>query len=646
MNLRRGSAALLTLLFLTLVNLAWAEPCDAFREGRTALKVENLGTAYFTVLESALQNGAARLSGGVCVAGAGGWELRSEAVEVSGLPATPALSAADVTLVFSSWTLQAASLQTDTDTLTLNDPVFRSGTLQGRADAAVFGALRSDISLSGVAVTGKGFRVEGAMATLEGERLVFQDALATTCVCAEDALYVIRAPTASYDLTREAVRIEGGKLLIGAVQVSLPNIDVTPEKLKNLTFPVRVEYVSDNNVTGVRGTGLGIRVPAIGLGDGLKLEVGAFGFDTAYPVNVVLLAHYRDDRLAFDVGRAAKGVPADITLTEALTPAVSASFAVYNRDWRDEDFLHEGVFALQASERVTLFEPNDLALGAGGFAAASYQFLGEPVSGPRLGVYQELRFLSPPSRAGRFGVSARAELTTYPGLDRTQVGFGFRPSWAGNYGPLRVNVAWDSVWTNQASPFGVSLDRLEPRNLLVLGASVDGDLGPALHGTFSVSARYDFLGPSGGAFSDGIETLALGAVLSYRAASFELTPFFRAELAPLFNERLRGETDSFVEVGLDLDADPWSFGLTFRADPLAPKITKLEARTSFPITLNAVTVKPFLAFDFAPTLTAGQFPRVSGHGLEVTYRSCCGTLVVGYRQLENTFTTSFAVRFE
>ena len=640
MKPRRGLVALFALWSAVLGSLAWAAPCDGLRDGRITATLEGVGTAYFSVLD------APRLAGGVCVAGEGGWELRGETVRVEGVAASPSLAAENVTLSFAGWTLEGATLRADATELTLNDINFRSGTLEGRADAATFTVATSALELREVAVTGQGFRVQGATATLGGNRLVFQDALATTCVCADDALYVVRAPTASYDLTRAAVRIEGGKLRIGGVQVSLPNVEVTPEKLKNLTFPVRVEYLSDNGATGVRGTGLGIRVPAIGLGDGLELEVGAVGLDTAYPLNVVLVAHYRDDRLQFDVGRAARGVQADIVLSEALTPAVNASFAVRNRAWRDQDFLHEGVFALTAGERVTLFTPNDLVLGAGGFAAVSYQFLGVPVSAPRLGGYQELQFLSPPSRGGRFGVSARAELTTYPGLDRTQVGFGFRPSWAGSYGPLRVNLAWDGLWTNAASPFGVSLDRLEPRNLLVLSGLVDGSLTPRLHGTFSVSARYDLLRLSGGALSDGLDTVALGASLSYRADTFTLTPFFRAELAPLFNETRRGETDSFVETGLDLDADPWSFGLTFRADPLEPKITKLEARTSFPITLSAVTLKPFLAFDFAPTLTAGQFPRVSGHGLEVTYRSCCGTLVVGYRQLENAFTTSFAVRFE
>ena len=646
MGWARRLATLTALWVAVSVNVAWAAPCDVFREGRTALAVEGLGTAYFTSLETTLQNGAARLSGGVCVAGTSGFELRSETVDVMGIPDTPVLAAEQVTLNFSGWTLRSAALRADADTLELSDVIFYGGTLQGRAERAAFDVAEGGLKLGKVAVTGKGFRVQGDVATLQGDRLVFQDALATTCVCAADALYVVRAPTATYDLTREAVRVEGGQLLVGNVQIALPDVEVTPEKLRDFTFPVQVEYVSDNETTGASGTGLGIRVPAIGVGGGLGVEVGAVGLDTEYPLNVVLLAHYRDGSLAFDVGRAAKGVQADVLLTEPLTPALNLTLGVRNRDWQDAGFLHEGVLGLSGDTRLTLFTSDDLALAAGGFAAVSYQFLGVPVTAPRLGVYQELRFLSPPTAVGRFGVSTRAEVTAYPGTGRSQVGFAFRPSWVGSYGPVSVNATWDTLWTNQASPFGVSLDRLEPRNLLVLGGLVDGDLTLGLRGTFSVSARYDFLRPSGGAFSAGLETLALGASLSYRADTFTLVPFFRAELAPLFNETLRGETDSFVETGLDLDAATWSFGLTFRADPLAPKITKLEARTSFPVTLDALTLKPFIAFDFAPTLTAGQFPRVSGHGLDVTYRSCCGTLVVGYRQLGNAFTTSFAVRFE
>lgn len=647
MRQRLGIAALLTLLSVVLSSVAWAAPCDGLREGRTSLAVAGLGTAYFTVLDSTLQNGEARLSGDVCVAGEGGWELRSEALEVRGIPTTPSLAAQAVTLSFSGWTLQSASLEASADELTLKDIVFHSGTLSGRADTAVFGVAESRLELNRVSVTGKGFRVQGDTATLQGERLVFQDALATTCVCAENALYVVRAPTASYDLTREAVRIENGKLVVGGVQIALPNVDLTPEKLANLTFPVQIEYVSDNAVTGERGTGLGILVPSIGLRDGLELEVGAVGLDVDYPLSFVLLAHGRDGRLHFDVGHAAKGVQADITVTEPLTPTLTLTFGVRNRHWQDADFLHEGVLGLSAFQRVTLLEPNDLILSAGGFAAVSYQFLDAPVTAPRLGAYGGLRFLSPAGPAGRFGVSARAELTTYPGTGRTQLGLEFRPSWSGSYGPLRLNTAWDALWTNGTSPFGVSLDRLEPRSLLIVGAVIEGDLTANLYGLFSVTARYDFLRPfSGSTFSEGFETLALGASVVYQRDSFDLVPFFRAELAPVFNPSVRGRTNSFVETGLDLEAATWNFGLTFRADPVAAIVTKVEARSSFPVTLGAVTLQPFLAFDFAPTLIAGDFPRLSGHGLEVTYRNCCGTFVVGYRQLENTFTTSFAVRFE
>ena len=645
MRVRLQVAALLALSALLVSSAAWAAPCDGLTAGRTTLVVVGLGTAYFTNLESSLQSGEARLSGGVCVAGEGGWELRSESATVTGIPATPGLSAAAVTLNVSGWTLVGATLTADANELTLTDIDLRSGTLQGHADAAVYALTTGRLELAKVAVTGKGFRVQGDTATLDGERLVFQDALATTCVCAENALYVVRAPTASYDLTREAVRLEGGKLVVGSVEVALPDIELTPEKLKDLTFPVQIEYVSDNR-EGARGTGLGIRVPAIRLSDHLNAEVGVVGLDAGYPLNVVLLAHYRDNELQFDVGRAAKGVQADITLTEPLTNGLIMTFGVRNRDWADADFLHEGVLGLNAETRATLFEPNDLFLSAGGFAAVTSQTFGVPVTAPRLGVYQELRFLSPAAPVGRFGVSARAELTTYPGLGRTQVGFGFRPSWAGAYGPLRLSAAWDAVWTNSASPFGVSLDRLEARNLFILSAAVDGDLTPELHGAFSVVARYDLLPFAGDAFAERFETLSLRGNLTYHGDGFDLVPFVRAEFAPLFNDSLRIDTESFVEAGVDLNAPTWSVGLTVQVDPLNAELTKAEARTSFLIPLDAVTLEPFLAFDFAPTFSAGDFPRLSGHGLEVTYRSCCGTFVVGYRQIDNTFTTSFAVRFE
>ena len=203
----------------------------------------------------------------------------------------------------------------------MTDVTFRSGDVTGEAQASVYD-LDGVLELVEVSAQGRGFRVQGARARLQGNNLLFEDALATTCVCEDGALYVIRAPSASYDLSREAVSIREGRLEIGSVTVALDDITLSPERLADLTFPIVVEYVDDSEDLDQRGTGLGIRVPSLPVGKGVRLEFGVVGLDSKFPLNGILLLHYTDELVTFDIGKAAKGVQADVSVSEPLLPGL------------------------------------------------------------------------------------------------------------------------------------------------------------------------------------------------------------------------------------------------------------------------------------------------------------------------------------
>lgn len=638
------------LLLLSISYGAAQTACDPVAPNAITSVIPNLGTAYFNDFSTTLQDGEAELSGGVCVAGAAGWALRTEVLRVADLETTPTLEADDVTLELTGWTLRASSLRADTETVRLTDVTFRSGDVTGEAQESVYD-LDGAVELTRVSAQGKGFRVQGARARLQGDNLLFEDALATTCVCEDGALYVIRAPSASYDLSQEAISVREGRLEIGGIDIALDDVTLSPERLADLTFPVVVEYVDNSEDADRQGTGLGIRVPSLPAGEGARLEFGVVGLDSKFPLNGILLLHYADDKVDFDVGKAARGVQADVSVSEGLLPGLDATFAIRNRHWDDADFLHEGLLALDAEKTFSL-SGSRLSLGTGVFGAVSSQTFAsdfratDPTTGVRLGSYGVATARSPVTPAGRFSVAMRAEVTRYPPNNATQYGLFFRPAWSATFGPARLSAAWDLVRTNGASPFSTSLDRLESKSLLSASAVIAGEVAPDLKGSFSVRTRYDLLDSvGGGGLGERFDLLTVDGSLTWLFAELEVTPFARAELAPLLNTDLQTERESFVEGGFDVEAPNWQVGASVRLDPEVGDLSKLETRASLPVQVSTVTLQPYLALDFLPTLNAAEFPRVSGHGLEVTWRSCCGTFVAAYRNVENAFSTSFAVRF-
>jgi hypothetical protein len=123
-------------------------------------------------------------------------------------------------------------------------------------------------------------------------------------------------------------------------------------------------------------------------------------------------------------------------------------------------------------------------------------------------------------------------------------------------------------------------------------------------------------------------------------------PSFGIEFAPLMNPDLDKNFRPLIKGGFDILHPRWEAGFELNYDMALTELSKLEARGSVTIDLGEVSLEPFLALDVLPTLLENTWPRLSGHGLEVQWQSCCGTLNIGYRQLDNTFSPSFSVSLE
>lgn len=634
---RRFLACLFLWLLLGSLGLAWAAGCEPVPEGVLELAIEGVGVAYFASLSPAPEAGGLELGGGVCVAGEAGWVLHAQALVAAQLDAAPRFSAAEVELAISGWQVRAQSFAYAAGAFALEGLSFSQGTITGEAERGSYALEESELRLVAVRLRGQGFRLSGARARLVGDTVLFDEAEATTCLCSATALYLVRAPSASYDLLKGQVSFQEGELVLGGLRLALDDVTLDPESLSRLSFPISVEYT-----TGETGTGLGIRLRELPLTRALSLELGVVGLDVDYPLAGVLVAHYQDEVLSFDVGRSALGAQADVALRQPLAEGLWATFAVDNRHWAAADYLHQGVLGLEAQQRLGRLTLAERLFGA----VSSQQVTGLTRAGVRLGGLAEASYQSPATPFGRFGAVLRLSASAYPQLERTQFGAYFRPSWTFEAGALRLDAQYELQLVAGASPFTSTLDRLLPKSQLALSARLAGPVSAGLSGELAFDLGYDFRDPRpDGLLVQGVTRARFEAALSYQAGAVSVEPYARGELAPVWNAEVREQETAYLETGFNVSAKRWQVGVGARFDLLQrDPLEKVEATVTFPIELGAVTLQPFLALDFAPLLRRDQLPRVSGHGLELSWDTPCGTVVVGYRQFENAFSTSLALR--
>lgn len=584
-----------------------------------------VGLIYFNTADTNTNQAEFRFSGGVCLEGKEGWQLITEAIEITALPEG---RAENVSVSFQDWQLQADFLQANPSGLRMQGITFFGEGIQGLAKEASYDFLSKELVLTEALTTGENLRISGQRATLAGEKVFFEGIKATTCNCKGDPFYTLVADQATLELSSQKLLIQQGSLNLFGLPIALKNLELSPESLENFRFPVVIEYIPESPDT--TGTGLGIRMPALSIDKTFSLELGAVGLDTNYPLKGVLVAHYQDARSSFDVGYTGQGFQGDATIKQAVAPNTRVVFAVRNRDWQSQDFLHEGYLALEHAGNW-----QNIKYEAKALAAISSQTLQETFHDGRFGSEVTLQYPVRIPAFGQLDLNLQGNLTYYPMRNQTQWGLRFYPRWQYQRGGFQVQLNYLEQWTNSASPFSSKLDKLEPKRQVSLSTSVKGSLNQHLYGDFSLRVSYDFLAVEADLLQ-GFTELGFKSRLDYTWQELSFSPFIHAEFAPSFNSDLN--TTSHLEFGLRVQAPRWETGLSATLND-SFSLNKLEFRTAFPMDFENFSLKPFIALDLMPTLNALEFPRVSGHGLELTWRSCCGTISLGYRQEENNFKT-------
>lgn len=607
----------------------------------SSMTIQGFGTATFTQLRTDTSRGRIDFYGGVCVEGEGAlWTLRADRLNLEQAGGKVIATASAATVTYEGWRLKAETLRATRTDLALNRVEISGVGVTGTATSVAVDLTHNTMALTAPEVHGSTFYVHGARAQLDGNGIVVDAPTITSCTCAGPHLYDVVGRRARIDAQGQRVVLEGGRLEAGGITIPLgERVTLSAASLRALSVPVQVSYVPTDKAAGVTGTGLGVTVGPVDLAPDVQAKVGLTGLDGNYPLDSLALLSGRSAGTRFTFGRAPGGVRMEMTTDQPVLPWLDAGFDTRilepgNRDALREALLHvrarAPLPALHGSAAVTVLA-----------AASSQTPSSGEVSGPRLSATGSLSAATPGAPWGQLGFSVRASQSLYPAQHASQWGIDLRPSYTLLAGPWRLSAAYLARFTDSGSPFTTTLDRLEPAQRPSLQASVTGPLAAGWSGSVAVAARYDLVAsPSTDA---GVNRLDVHGSLARRLGRWRLQFGSDAVLAGIVEPN--GARDGSLSARVSATDGAWEFGAraryTFAPDPLG--LDTVQVSAAVPIELPGVELRPYLALNFAPTLAAGALPAVSGHGLDVTFVTCCGALTLGYRDQDGTWNVKVAV---
>jgi hypothetical protein len=650
---QRVTLTILGLLCTFFYSTANAQTCteqfpEATQGSIQALPGVKIYVGGFNVTD--INKGPYKLTGGVCIENPEGVQFISVEADVTIVNDSATIEAKDVSVTFEGYELTAKTLLSQGDDLQLGDVVFEGANLEGVAQKAIFNFATQELELLESSVRGESVTIESKRAKLVGDQATFEELTATTCRCSSDPFYQVRAERANFDLTTQTLVVTSGTLELTGLRLAFNEVTVSPETLRDFRFPVEIAYVGGSVADGA--TGLGIKIPSLRLAEGLTLELGLVGLDDAYPFAGIFVIHYQDEKTKADIGFTPFGLQADFSVTEPLTPWLGVTFGINNRHWAKADFLHESYVSLNAQTSMAVFANDSLSVNGQVFVAGSSQtfasdqtIAGEPVLDGRLGLYSETNYQAPALSFGQFGLGTQTRLSYYPAANKVQWGVRLNPRWQHTIGAVRFDVSYSRQWTNSNSPFSTTLDKLEPEHKLIASSTVAGPLLNNLQGKLNFAATYNFLDVTR-YVGEGFASLGATGNLTYQINGLNVVPSFGIEFAPLMNPDLDKNFRPLLKGGLDIVHPRWEAGFEVNYDMALGELSKLETRGSVTVDIGPVSLEPFLALNVLPTLLENTWPRLGGHGLEVQWRTCCGTLNVGYRQFNEKFSTSFSILLE
>lgn len=644
---------LLCILVLLGCGHAWAAACER-QDDTIVLTIQDFGTAYFRDFTLNPTRNAAQFRNGVCLhAPDESWVVTASSIDVTGLqPGMPiSVSAVEAVLTIPQWQMTASELTSDGREFIITGGSFRSDGLTGSVARVTFDLETGVIDGEEVQAEGPGYRLSGAHALFRDERLTLQQASVTTCKCPGDPVYLLVGDEATVSLLADGeVTLINGELQLGWLRLQLEEVfSVTNEALSALSPPLVVDWDPAGPGEDPRGRGLAVTVPPFHLHEDVTMEFGLLGLDRSHPLSGFLLLNASSDDADLTVGYMREGGPrADFAVREKLSDLLLLTIGMDNRHYPQQAYLHQGYLNLATTIPAQNLDGRaSVSFGGSMTAAVSSQIRsGNMVLSPRFrtALYADWRL--PDHPAGVFRLRTDVEVSLYS-QDRSQFGLRLRPGWNRSFGPLDLSVAHDLQVTDSGSPFTSAVDLLSPINRTTASARIS-DLAVEPDRLFSVAVTltHNWLRFSDGS-RRGFEDLSFSSSLKVTSGDWLVTPQVRLQLAGLLDPRAVSDRLAFVEAGMTAVSGEVELGVRGRWH-FAGKLDGLELlelSAAVPFQVDSVKLVPFLAVDFAPTVTSGGAPGFSGHGVVVEWDSCCGLFEFGYRVHGSEFTTVLSAEF-
>ncbi len=668
--LRRWSRAVAAVACAALLGAAAAQ-CTA---GPTTsqVTVPDYLAVYYQQFRSMPETDEVLFYGGVCVTAVGGeWTVLADQVTVTGLNTELGLRADSPRLIWGELQLTAQHLAATTEVLVLQEATVQGPDYSGGAQSIRLDLLTGQMDLVAFTLNSVAFAVTGRSAALVGDRLSVEEPGLTTCIGMVTPPYAIEGASARVDLSTRSVALEGGMLRVGALRLPLnERISITEETLERFTLPIRFRNVPDRGDPTLPGTGVGVRLVGLPLGEGAAFDVGVTGVDPDHPTGLVALVHAAEENegtgVVVTIGLDGSTPLLSVELTHALAPWLDLELSSRTGAEPAQDAQHEARAGLKADVPVPAIGGS---AGAEVFTAATaISPAGEPTRtdlfGTRLGVSGRVTASTGKTSLGTFTVLASAQSTWYPQQQASQWGVRINPSWSLSAAPVTASLSYDAWLTDSGSPF-TGVDKLSPMSRTQASVRVAGGLaswedGSQLTGFIGASGTHDGLPVKGEPV--GSASAIAEAGLEYTAGPWTVDASVAAQLAGALSPD--SHRDAYITYVVEGQRVGWPAVVQGAEGPIAPHgsfalraealqgiadpagLRRLELSAAVPFAFPSLELRPFVGFDVAPTILAGELPHLSVHGLDLTFITCCGSLTVGYTNQRGAWSASFAIDLE
>lgn len=609
--------------------------------GGGTLTVEGVGRVVFEELATDRVRDAATFGGRVCLAVEGlDVVFRTERLDVAGLAGPLALQATGVAVEVPGWTLEAATLRGGSGWAELSAVEIVGADAVGLADTMRLDFASGVLAATGLRLMTTSLRLDAQAATLDGDALVAEGARVASCDCPpEDAPVRIDAERVRLDLAAEAsALVEGGTIVSGRLRWPLgEELVLNAATLADLALPVAIGPDPD------RAGALRIALLAREVAPGARLSAVWTGPAGAEPARGGFGIEARDRGVRLTWTGASDRSIVDLRAETAL-----------GAGWRVEAVQRFEAGAIEEPVRDAAVRLVHAASSSGGWGRATAEFgaraalTGQTrtvwdVAAPRLGVDGRLGWTAPPGAVAP-GLEVAFGATAYPGLPARQTWASVRPGVTLRTGGLRIDAAHFARWVAGGSPFSARVDRVDPLHRSEVVARWTGALPAGIALEASAALRYGWNpDPARAGTPLGVEVLTVRADATVPMGAAAVGVRLDLALAGRVDPRPGREAFASVRVAWTRERLEAGVRTTVGLEPGGVwRDLTLFAAVPFEAS-PAWNLRPYLAVDVL-AFAGGAGPWLRGHGLDVAWRTCCGTVELGYRSdAVDGATTHFAL---